>query len=417
MEPRALPPWRHVDVPAVDPGRIVFHVDMDAFYAAVEARRRPELAQVPVVIGADPRGGRGRGVVSTANYPARRYGIGSAMPISEAYRRCPTAVFLRPDFPLYKEASRAVMEVLEDYADILQVVGMDEAYLDVTEACGGDFDRARGLARSLQSAVRRATGLSCSVGVAPNKSVAKIASDHRKPHGVTCVRPREVKGFLAPLPTKAINGCGPRSVERLAAMDILTVGQLAEMDPGTLETQFGSHGRWLHAVATGRDDRPVVAGRGPPKSMGNERTYPRDEGDGDAVRDTAKRLLEDLLAAAGRRGLAFATLSVKMRYRDFTTLTRADTSPAAMDAADPDTLATALARLDGLLMPLLDGRAVRLVGVRLQGLTACRQRTLAGFGLRAEARPPALHRPARPSQSSRQVTIVPVRRPSFLNAV
>ncbi len=398
------------------PERVIFHVDMDAFYAAVEARDRPELAAVPVVIGADPRGGRGRGVVSTANYPARRFGIRSAMPISEAYRRCPTAVFLRPSFNRYREASRAVMEVLADYADTLQVVGMDEAYLDVTDACGGDFERARGFARSLQAAVRRVTGLSCSVGVGPNKSVAKVASDHRKPHGVTCVRPGDVRSFLAPLPTRAINGCGPRTVDRLAELEITTVGHLAEQDPDSLEVHLGSHGRWLWAVARGIDGRPVVADRGPAKSIGNERTYLRDEADPDKVLATATGLLEELLKTAGRRSLAFSTLSVKLRYSDFTTLTRADTSLAPMDAADPDALATTGARLEALLLPLLDSRPVRLVGVRFQGLTACRQRTLAGYGVRVEARRPCGRRGARPTGAPRQQTIVPVRRPAFLAA-
>src|ERR1041385_2540301 len=179
----------------VGDGRIVFHVDMDAFYAGVEKRDRPELRQAPLIIGADPRGGQGRGVVCTANYAARKFGVRSAMPISQAYRLAPHAVYLRPDFAKYGPASEAVMQVLERYADIFEQVGMDEAYLDVTAKCGSDWDLARSLALSLQAAVKRETGLSCSVGIAPSKAVAKVASDRRKPHGVTRVRPDEVQAF------------------------------------------------------------------------------------------------------------------------------------------------------------------------------------------------------------------------------
>ncbi|MGB1696924.1 MAG: DNA polymerase IV, partial [Thermoplasmatota archaeon] len=155
-------------------GRVVFHVDMDAFYAAVEARERPEWATVPLIIGGDPKGGEGRGVVSTANYEARKYGIRSAMAISAAYNACPNGVFIRPDFQKYKPASQEVMAILAEYADVLQVVGMDEAYLDVSERTGGCYRKARNLALSLQAAIRRRTQLSCSIGVGPSKSVAKI---------------------------------------------------------------------------------------------------------------------------------------------------------------------------------------------------------------------------------------------------
>ncbi len=389
---------------------------MDAFYASVEALDQPQLAHVPLVIGADPQGGRGRGVVSTANYAARRYGIGSAMPISEAYRRCPTAVFMRPSFRKYKQASRHVMEVLAGYADVLQVVGLDEAYLDITAASQGSFDRARGIARSLQAAVKRATGLSCSVGIAPNKSVAKVASDHRKPHGVTCVRPEDVTAFLAPLPVRALNGCGPRSVQRLAEIGIASVGDLAASDLTALEARFGSHGRWLYDVANGRDPRAVVAERGPPKSMGNERTFAQDEFDPAEVEATASGLLDGLLDNIQRHGLAFSTLSVKLRYGDFSTLTRAHTSPAPMDGGDAGSRTVIQTRLEGLLRPLLDGRPIRLVGVRLQALGPCRQRSLTGYGVTPQA---PVRRPARPAGRGaglRQATIVPVRRPGFLLA-
>lgn len=360
--------------------RILFHVDMDAFYASVHIQEHPEWRDVPLVVGADPKNGRGRGVVTTCNYPARRFGLHSAMPISKAWSLCPQAVFIRPDFRRYKPASQEVMEVLAEYADVLQVVGMDEAYLDVTEATGGDWQRATSIARSLQAAVKRRTGLGCSIGVAPTKSVAKIASDHRKPHGVTTVASKDVAAFLDPLPVRLINGCGPKTAARLEEWGVPTVGDLARAERTFLEERFGSHGGWLHDVANGIDERPVTDARGPGKSRGNERTYSRDERDAGVVRASARKLLLGLLEGSDRR--AFSTLTVKLRYSDFTTLTRSHTLSIPLDP-DGDCQPLAIATMESLLEPLLDARAVRLVGVRLSGFSArTGQRSLEGFGLR-----------------------------------
>ncbi len=367
---------------------------MDAFYASVHALENPGLAHKPLVIGADPKGGHGRGVVSTANYAARRYGIHSAMPISKAWEACPHATFLPPDFRLYKPASHDVMEVLSRYADelggerepggattALQVVGLDEAYLDVTTQCNGDWNRARALAHSLQAAVKRRTGLACSIGVAPSKSVAKIASDHRKPHGITVVWPQEIAAFLDPLPVRLINGCGPKTARALEEFDIPTVGELARADPAFMESRFGKHGLWLHAVAQGNDHRPVEPDRGPAKSRGNERTYARDETRRAAVLESAHKLLCGLLTTSDNR--AFATLTVKVRYSDFTTLTRAHTLSIPLQPGPAEAKTLAWATCSALLAPLLDGRAVRLVGVRLSGFQEhTGQASLRAFGVR-----------------------------------
>lgn len=365
-------------------GRIVFHVDMDAFYAGVEMRDRPALRTVPLVIGADPRGGKGRGVVCTANYPARAFGIRSAMPISQAYRLAPHATFLRPDFSKYGPASQAVMDVLDRYADVLEVVGMDEAYLDVTTRCGGDWDVARSLAHSLQAAVKRDTGLSCSVGIAPNKALAKVASDRRKPHGITIVRPESVASFLDPLPARCLSGCGPKTATLLADEGLHTVGDVARCEPRRLVELLGSHGDWLHRVAHGIDPRPVVAEHGERKSRGNETTFGRDEGRPAEVLRMAGELLQEMLDRHDRRDRrAFTTVTVKLRYHDFTTLTRARTEdvPFEMERADTPSRAWAVAK--GLLEPLLAGtRRVRLVGVRLSGfLQASGQRALVDYGV------------------------------------
>jgi DNA polymerase IV (DinB-like DNA polymerase) len=378
--------------------RIVFHVDMDAFYASVEARDDPSLKGVPLVIGADPRGGRGRGVVCTASYEARRFGIRSAMPISQAWRLAPHATYVRPDFSKYGPASDAVMQVLERYADVLEVVGMDEAYLDVTARTGGDWDLARSLAHSLQAAVKRETGLSCSIGVAPCKAVAKVATDQRKPHGVTRVLPDRVQAFLAPLPVRVLNGCGPKTAQALRDEGLLTVGDIAAESREAMERRFGSHGGWLWRIAQGDDPRPVEGNHGERKSRGNETTFFEDLRDPAKVLRAAAELLEETLDVHDRRDRrAFSTLTVKVRYAGFVTLTRARTVEVPFETERSDTVARAWATAKALLDPLLDGRPVRLVGVRLSGFAEpTGQQALDAFGARlpeAPAKPAVALRP------------------------
>jgi nucleotidyltransferase/DNA polymerase involved in DNA repair len=372
--------------------RVILHVDMDAFFAAVEERDDPALRGRPIVVGADPRGGAGRGVACTANYAARRYGIHSAMPISQAWRACPHAAFVRPDFARYQAASHAVMDVLARYADALEIAGLDEAYLDVTRACGGDWGRVASLSRSLQAAVRRATGLSCSVGAAATKSVAKIASDRHKPHGLTVVPPDATRAFLAPLSVTKINGCGPKTAAALAALDLRTIGAVAATDPAALEARFGRHGTWLWRIATGADPRPVCPERGARKSRGNERTFLHDENDAQEVMRRALDLLDGLLDTRDDR--PFTTITVKLRTADFATCTRAHTSGAlAPGGAMTKEFAAGVVR--SLLAPLLDGRAVRLVGVRLSGFRGGSGHSCAERGTTAARRDAAFTRTSR----------------------
>lgn len=343
--------------------KMIFHVDMDAFYAAVEMRENPAYRHVPLIIGGDPKGGKGRGVASTANYEARKYGIRSAMPIGAAYQACPHGVFIRPDFQKYKPASQEVMGILAEYADVLQVVGMDEAYLDVTQRTGGCYQQAMNLARSLQAAVGR-IGLSCSIGIGPNKSIAKIGSDYRKPHGITMVTQEEAVAFLRPLRVGLINGCGPKMAKSLAGKGIETIGELAAADPESLQAWHGKHGRWLWNVANGRDDRLVSASRGPAKSRGNETTFGRNKSSPGDVMAAARRLLEEIL---GQKHLqAFSTMTVKIRYQDFRTLTRSHTLSVPLLPGHAHTSELAMATMESLLDPLLKGE-MRLVGVRLSG--------------------------------------------------
>jgi DNA polymerase IV (DinB-like DNA polymerase) len=380
-------------------GRIVFHVDMDAFYASVEVRDDPSLKGRPLVIGADPRGGSGRGVVCTASYEARKFGVRSAMPISQAWRLAPHAVYRRPDFSKYGPASDQVMQVLEGYADVLEVVGLDEAYLDVTQRTGGDWDLARSLAHSLQAAVRRQTGLSCSVGIAPNKAVAKVATDQRKPHGVTPVRPEDVRSFLAPLPVRVLSGCGPKTTQALREEGLLTCGDVAGETRDRMERRLGSHGAWLWHLSQGDDPRGVVADHGPRKSRSNETTFARDVAEPERILRAAADLLEETLDHHDRRdGRAFATLTVKLRYEDFTTVTRARTEEVPFETRRGDMPARAWAVARALLEPLLDGRPVRLVGVRLSGfLEATGQQALDAYGAGLPV-PVVRLKPARPDK-------------------
>jgi nucleotidyltransferase/DNA polymerase involved in DNA repair len=220
--------------------RTILHVDMDAFYAAVEQRDRPELRGKPVIVGADPKGGRGRGVVSTASYEARRFGVASAMPISEAFRRCPKGIYLQPDMERYVRESSRIMAILERFSDRVEPVSIDEAFLDATGS-----ERALGsgetIGRNLKQAIRDETLLSASVGVASSKLVAKVASDVRKPDGLTVVAPGTEAAFLAPLPVRRLWGVGPKMEETLAKLGVTTIGELAALDAPRLARKIGTH--------------------------------------------------------------------------------------------------------------------------------------------------------------------------------
>jgi nucleotidyltransferase/DNA polymerase involved in DNA repair len=251
---------------------------MDAFFAAVEQRDRPELRGRPVIVGADPKGGRGRGVVSTASYEARPFGVGSAMPISQAWRACPHGVYLRPDMERYARESHRVMDVLRRFSDRVEPVSIDEAFLDVTAGA-----RALGpgetVARQLKDEIHDETGLTASVGVATSKLVAKVASDMRKPDGLVVVPPGEEAAFLAPLHVRRLWGVGPRMEEQLARLGVVTIGDLAALEPDRLERRLGTHGHDLRLLARGIDEREVHADSEEAKSIGQEHTFGSDTAD------------------------------------------------------------------------------------------------------------------------------------------
>lgn len=335
--------------------RIVIHADLDAFFASVEERDDPALRGKPVVVGSDPKGGEGRGIVATCNYAARRYGVRSALPISIAWKRCPRAVYLRPDFRRYSEASRKVMKLLRTGADVFEPAGIDEAYLDVSSR--GNFEAARELARELQRRVRSCERLSVSFGVGPNKLIAKLASDHKKPGGITVVIPSRVQEFLDPKDVGALRGVGPVTREALAREGWETVASLRGVPESRLRAVVGSFAQVLWREARGLDERSVDPSW-EAKSIGREHTFGADTDDATEVRETlrscVRRVHEDLRAD----GHWCRTLTVKVRFEGYETHSR------------QTTLRLATGRLDmlesvalGLLDPFLArGRRFRLVG-------------------------------------------------------
>jgi DNA polymerase IV (DinB-like DNA polymerase) len=347
-------------ITGMDAPRIILHLDMDSFYASVEGRERPEIRGKPVVVGADPKGGHGRGVVSTASYEARKFGIRSGMPISRAYALCPGAVYLPPHFPLYRDVSRRVMEILVRYSGAIHQVSIDEAYLDITPV--GSYAAARELALRIKEEIREKEQLTCSIGIGPSRIVAKIASDFRKPDGLTVVPPEEVAAFLAPLPAGKIPGIGKKTGIGLAGMGIGTIGDLVRADVQALQSGFGRWGLMMHELALGRDVRGEREG-GVSRSVSRELTFEEDTADPAVLLQALDGMAGDLHATLGNEGLYFRTLTLKVRYTGFITKTwsrtlshRANSLKAIRDIARE------------LLAAAPGGNTVRLVGIRLSGL-------------------------------------------------
>ncbi|MHB8375586.1 MAG: DNA polymerase IV [Dehalococcoidia bacterium] len=335
--------------------RTILHADMDAFYASVEQRDRPELRGRPVVVGGSPEG---RGVVAAASYEARASGVRSAMPMSRALRLCPQAVRVPPRFDRYGEVSRQVMAVFRAMTPLVEPLSLDEAFLDITEqvASYGDAEAA---GRWLKGEVRRATALNVSVGAGTNKTIAKIASDAGKPDGLVVVAPGGERGFLAPMPIRALWGVGPKAEAALVAAGIRTIGELAETDPGRLDRLLGSRGPLLREMARGVDDRPIETVR-ERKSVGAETTFAHDLADGGELRAALARLAGEVGHRLREKRVGARTVVLKLRYADFRTVTRRTTRAEPTD----DTAAirqAASALLDGIAEP---GDRFRLLGVQ-----------------------------------------------------
>ncbi|MDP9284889.1 MAG: DNA polymerase IV [Actinomycetota bacterium] len=349
---------------------IVAHLDLDAFFAAVEELEDPALRSKPLVVGGDPHG---RGVVATSNYVARTFGIHSAMSCAEALRRCPRAVFVRPRHALYRDYSREVWATIREIVPTVEQTGIDEGYLALGEVAPA-FDDARALAEAVQAVVRARTRLTCSLGVATSKVVAKVASDRRKPAGLTAVRPGREAAFLAPFPIRLLPGVGPRAEERFAAAGVTTIGALAALTDDDLRVLLrGKVGRELRDRARGIDPRPLEVSS-ERISISQEETFERDVGDPERLHEELRRMAEKLGEHLHGRAQVARTVTTKVRYPDFSIRTRSTSLTVGTDDAG---------RIGELACSLLD-RALRdrpgplrLVGVGVSGLEEHVQLSLA----------------------------------------
>jgi len=347
--------------------RTILHLDMDAFYTSVEQRDHPEYRGKPVVVGANPREGKGRGVVAAASYEARAFGLHSAMPIGRAYRLCPQAVYLRGNMKKYGEVSRRIMTILKGFTDLVEPISIDEAFLDVTGSARLS-GTGRELALAIKKQIRDRERLNASIGIAPNKFLAKIASDLEKPDGLVEVKPGEEEAFLSDLPVERLWGVGPRTADELHKLGIYKIRDIARLSPDELAARFGKHGDQLHRLSRGIDDRPV-APEHEWKSLGQETTFDQDTDDREQLRHTLLRLSESVARRLRDQDFLAGTVTLKFRDEDFVTETRSLTLPDPTDDAD-EIFATV-----GRLWNRLKGRdhRVRLLGVyasRLQGLHA-----------------------------------------------
>lgn len=370
--------------------RTILHVDMDAFYASVEQLRRPDLRGTPVIVG----GAGPRGVVAAASYEARVYGVRSAMPSVRAQRLCPHAVFLPGDHAHYGEVSRRIMDIFRSITPVVEPLSLDEAFLDVTGAARLHGDGPT-IAATIRTAVLGQEGLHCSVGVAPNKFLAKLATEHSKPTasidgpvpgtGVTVVRAGDERAFLRPLPAEALWGVGPKTLEKLRRLGVRTVADIEVLPLDVLTRSLGdASGRHLHALSHAVDDRPVVADVRP-KSIGHEETFASDVYERDDLHVQLVRMADAVAARVRRHGLPGRTVSIKVRFGDFTTITRSTTLRSAVDTGP------SIVRAASTLLDQVDvGLGVRLFGVTVSNLEsgAPRQLTLEDLGADGDDRAP-----------------------------
>jgi DNA polymerase-4 len=336
--------------------RRILHIDMDAFFAAVEQKRHPELIGKPVVIGGsgDPAQ---RGVVSTASYEARKFGIHSAMPLRTAYKLCPGAIFLPVDYREYSRVSGIIKDIIREFSPVMEDVGIDEAFLDISSVGKSDEE----IASAIKRKIREETGLSCSIGIAPNKLLAKIASDMQKPDGLTIITAKDIESRIWPLPVRKLWGVGPKTEAYLKSIGIETIGRLAATPLETLVEHFGkSYGSYLYEAARGIDESPLVI-HWEPKSTSREMTFQRDVDNWQVIARNLAELIREMVTDLKGSGHKGRTVTVKVRFSDFKTVTRARTLPAPSDSLEEIRKAAfdCLGRID------LKQKKVRLIGVRM----------------------------------------------------
>ncbi|WP_041685957.1 DNA polymerase IV [Erythrobacter litoralis] len=334
--------------------RKIIHVDMDAFFASVEQRDNPDLRGKPVAVG----GSSGRGVVAAASYEARRFGVKSAMPSVTAKRLCPDLIFVKHRFEAYREASARIREIFNRYTPHVEPLSLDEAYLDVTDDLQA-VGSATGTAQAIRKAIREETGLTASAGVSYNKFLAKLASDQNKPDGLCVIRPGEGAAFVQSLPIRRFHGVGPKGAEKMARLGIDTGADLAGKDLAWLRQNFGSFGDYLYRAARGIDLRPIRTNRSR-KSVGGERTFSQDQHEPDELRETLERIIAIVWERIERSKARGRTITLKMKYNDFRTITRAQSLPHYVSGQD---------EFASVARDLLEAQLPLPLPIRLMGLT------------------------------------------------
>ncbi|MBF0216334.1 MAG: DNA polymerase IV [Candidatus Omnitrophica bacterium] len=342
--------------------RYIVHVDMDAFFASVEVKDHPEFAGKPVIVGSDPKGGKGRGVVSACSYEARKYGIHSAMPISTAFKKCPGGIFVEPNMSRYAEISDQILDILETFTPDIEPISIDEAFLDITGSYHL-FGTPRKTCVKIKAAIKDGTGLTASVGMAPNMMTAKIASDLKKPDGLVIVGAKDVLEFLHPLPIGKLWGVGEKTEAYLNKSGVNTIGDIARMDEAAIISIFGKHGGHIWQLANGIDPRKVEISQ-ETGSISNENTFDEDTSDLDRIKDTLMYLSAKVSRRMRKDGLKCRTVTLKVRFGDFSTFTRAIT------LGQPTNFVLDLYNNSQRLLEnfSLTKKSVRLVGVKASNL-------------------------------------------------
>ncbi len=340
--------------------RIILHIDMDYFFAQIEERENPQFKEKPVVVGADPKSGKGRGVVSTANYSARKYGIHSALPISRAYQLCPKAIFLPVNMELYQKVSENIMEIIKKYSKIWEIVSLDEAYLDISFL--QDYNRAKLLAKKLKEEILEKEKLTSTIGIGPNKLIAKMACEKAKPNGLLIMKPNEVKKFLEPLDIEDLPGIGPKTAEKLRAIGVNKIKELKKLSKANLKNMFGIVGETIWERAKGIDEKPVTSEE-IIKSIGKEYTFERDTRDPELIFEKFEEIIKDIYQDLIKNKLFLKTITVICRFQGFETHSKSKTLEKPIQ--DFEILKKEAKKL--LLKFLLENKKpLRLIGLRLK---------------------------------------------------
>jgi len=343
--------------------RFILHCDLDCFFAAVEARDNPKYKGKPIIVGADPKDGKGRGVVSTCNYEARKFGLHSAMPISQAYKRCPHGIYLHPNFEKYRKASKQVMEIVNSYSDMFQQVSIDEAYIDISDKCI-NYKEVRDLAEKIKNEVQKKVSITISIGCAPTKSIAKIASDCNKPNGITIVEPHQIKDFLKNFDITRISGIGAKSKLYYNKKGIKTIGDIINLTLPKMVRMFGKNGQRIWEIANGLDRHQVESNSDMRKSISKERTFYEDTDNFEVILSKLEEINNRIHKIVIKNKIFYKTVTLKIRLEGFITYTRSKSFTHHVQ--DKNQVLKVIIEL--LNQFSKSNKKVRLVGIRLSNL-------------------------------------------------